>query len=594
MKTPRPSSIERLEPRIAPASVTINPAAKTAIWTDWDGDVVTLKWTTSTAPAFATTDRGLGLAVDRIDLSDPAHDNVSLTLTVKTAAGTGDGHVDLGRLNAPGVVLKSLTAPKATFAEIDCGDNIKSFGTISLYAMGAIPADAFPSSLGDGRSDMVGTFTSFKLVGDLGAGWFIMGGGALANGSITIGGSIRGDSLATLGTVQGKLSVVGSKTSSVTVGGSIFGGDAAGDGSLNILGFASKVTVKGSLLGGEGSFTGFLDVFDAGTVTIGGSLIGGSSNWAGAVSLGDVATLAIAGSIHGGTTHQAGYVQAEDLGRVTIGGSVIGGDGGSGIFASSTKSFSMRGSLHGGLDIGAGAISLGVTGTFTMNGGIFGHPSTNLAYQATAGYVHVENATSVSILGGIHAGRTLSGSLMTYNGALFLTGNTGTVTIKGGVHGNNDTKAYILAEGTAVGTGDYFAIKTLNITGDVSHASIATGHTDVIGNAVGIAENPDAGLGKLNVTGNWLHSSLLVGVNDTTNNGANVEDTRTQGDAARLARVDVVKITGRILDDPRASGFSGFEAEKIAKITISGATVFKTGQGTRYLDVSNFVIVREI
>src|SRR5688572_25478051 len=83
--------IEPLEPRIAPATIVI--LGKTASWTDSDGDVVKLKWSSAIAPTFTKTDRGSGLVVDRIDLDPAQHSGATFTLTVKRGGTLGDGRV---------------------------------------------------------------------------------------------------------------------------------------------------------------------------------------------------------------------------------------------------------------------------------------------------------------------------------------------------------------------------------------------------------------------------------------------------------------------------------------------------------------------
>lgn len=590
------TAIEPLEPRIAPASVTIYATTKTATWTDWDGDLITLKWTTVTAPSFDFHDDGLGVTVDRINLSSPAHQNIGLTVTIK-AAGGGDGFVDIGRLGATGVAIKSLSAPKASFAELDAGDGNKSIGTLSIYALGMAASNHFTNAGGDGLSALSGIFTSFKLTGDLNAGKLTLGKLDEASGSIAIGGSVRGDSLSSHSSVNGYLVFSGSKLASFTLGGSIVGGNTANDGRVELNATLSTVTVKGSILGGEASSTGTLRVSTVSTLSVAGSLVGSSGISSATLSADRVTTLTLGGSVIGGSVDYAGYVSLGTLGKGTIGGSVKGGTGylTGLVSANSTKSFTINGSIYGGTKGNTGLVGLGDTGTFVMKGGIFGNEATTADVGGEVGRLRLGDVTSVSILGGIHTGRSASGLALPVNGALFIDGNAGTVTIKGGVTGNTETKALVVALGTAVKPGDYTAIKSLSITGDVSYATIATGHGYGVGAAIGNAENPDAGLGSLTVTGNWFHSSLLVGINDVSENGAESSDTRSPSDATRLAKVGLIKIGGRILDDPNASGYSGFIAEKIAKITVGGATVFQTGGNPmRYLDTFDYVIVREL
>lgn len=85
------SVVELLESRIAPASLAVNLVTKTATWTDWDGDLVTLKWNKGTSnPGFLPRNLGEGQIIDLITLSPVDHQNIGIAITVK-AAGGGDG-----------------------------------------------------------------------------------------------------------------------------------------------------------------------------------------------------------------------------------------------------------------------------------------------------------------------------------------------------------------------------------------------------------------------------------------------------------------------------------------------------------------------
>lgn len=598
MKTSRYSSIEPLEPRIAPASITINAATKTATWTDHDGDLVTVKWTTATAPIFNKVDTGEGLLVGRIDLTPGDHQNIGLAITVK-AVGRGDGYVDLGRLSAAGVVIKSLTGTKASFGEIDAGDGTKSIAALSLYSLGSLPVSNFPSHGGDGTSSLPGVFTSFKLTGDIGSGRLTIGKSDAASGSFTVGGSIRGDSPNTFAPANGYINVSATKLAAFYLGGNLVGGDSANDGRVTLDAVVAKLTIKGSIIGGEATGTGYLDGRETGTFLLGGSVLGGTANSSGAVSLTSANSLTITGSIIGGSALESnGFVSFSKLGSGTIGGSVQGGTSIlSGYFsANEAKSLTINGSILSGSVRDTGYVSLGTVSSFTLKGGIHGHTGTEMnASGGASGYAQLGNAATVNILGGIHAGRTLTGLDPYYNGALFLEGNAGSVTIKGGIHGNEETLAYVLASGTPVGTGSFDAIKKLSITGDVAYAIIATGHSKTsAGGPLGLAENSDAGLGSVTVTGNWQNSSVMVGINDSGTLGVSANDTRDTGEPTRQAKLGLVKITGRVLHDPAGPNPGGFEAENIAKITVGGATVFQSGDPEAYLDLLNTILVREL
>ena len=90
-------AMEVLEPRIAPAALVV--------FTDVDGDKVTIKTTKGTTPQLEAilkfTPAGLGNHLDLINLAlNPvAFDGTSLSI-VSEKIGGGDGLVNVGRINA--------------------------------------------------------------------------------------------------------------------------------------------------------------------------------------------------------------------------------------------------------------------------------------------------------------------------------------------------------------------------------------------------------------------------------------------------------------------------------------------------------------
>lgn len=187
--------IEPLEPRIAPATISI--VGKTATWTDHDGDLVTMQWTSNDAPVFTTMDRGAGLLVSTVLLDAAKHDGASFTVKVKAAGAFGDGRVELGHVNGDGVSLKSWVGPKAAIAEVDLGkNNGAGTGTFISGGLGQTKTSDFVGAMGNGQSLLFGDSKVVKINGDLGytsliIGTFTQSGAAL--GTITITGSLRGD-----------------------------------------------------------------------------------------------------------------------------------------------------------------------------------------------------------------------------------------------------------------------------------------------------------------------------------------------------------------------------------------------------------------
>jgi hypothetical protein len=545
-----PPLIEPLEQRVAPAAITINSALKTATWTDFDGDLVTLKYSSAVAPAFAKTDNGLGLIVDKITLNANDHTNAAFSLTVKAAAG-GDGRVDLGRIAATDIPLKSWIAPKATLVEIDCGDGNKAIDTFISGSIGAVPSANFNNTGGDDDSFIQGAVKTFKVQGDIAAAGVSI---QVANGKIgavTVTGSLRGDAPGT-SAYRGYLAVSGNSIASIFIGGSIVGGDSPSAGRLATAnGPTGKVTVLGDIVGGTESLTGHLYVDDPKSAFIRGNVIGGSNEDSGVAAFGGAGTVTIGGSVVGGSMQRTGYV-----------------------FAQSAVSLTVKGSIFGGMETAA-----------TDN-------------QPT-GVVQVTGSLKTFVLGGNLVGGSFgSGTPLSYNGAVLVQGNLGSATIKGSILGHDGAEAIIMAGGIAPATpGNYNAIGKLTVGGSVSFAYIAAGHTiNSFGTAkrIDVAENPDAGIGSVTVGGDWIHSSLTAGINDIDTNGAQSTDTRDAGDAARLAVLGPVVIKGGILDNPNALDFSGFLAERIASITAGGVKLFKTGDPAKSLDRFGYVDVAEI
>jgi len=539
------SSIESLESRIAPAAVTINAALKSATWTDFDGDLVTLKYSTA-APEFGTTDQGAGLRVDYISLTAAANSMESFVLTVK-AGPTGDGHVDLGRIAAMGVPLKSWSSPTASIAEFDCGNGTIGIGTLTTGTLGSSLVSQFSNTGGEGVSAISGTVSTVDIRGDVaGTTLFLPAAGKMK--SLKISGSLRGTDVSVSGQSSGHVAIVASEVKAISIGGSIIGGDSQNDGHLVVVGAVGTLTIKGGIRGGSGLDTGTV-VANAKAVSIGGDIVGGSEIGTGTLSLADVKTLTIGGSIEGGTEAQAGNVLLGSAGTVKI-----------------------KGNIEGRLQ--TSATQAGQVGTFSASGDV----------------------GSLSVDGGLIAGTFGSGVAQPYNGAILVGGNLGSLTIGGEISGNNNTKAFILAKGSAPATaGNYQAIGKLAVGGSVSYAYIASGHAKDLtaGNSVGAAENPDAGIGRVTVGGNWFHSNLTAGVNDANSTGFSSGDTHSLGDVSRQAVLGPIVIKGQALDSAAAPGFSGFGAERIASIIAGGVKLFKTGDANRSLDAAGFVDIVE-
>ena len=499
--------------------------------------------------------------------------NDAITVTVKPSLLGGDGHVDLGYVNATGVALKSFTATKASVLEFDAGDGTHAIGTFSVASYGTLRSTAFTTPGGDGAGTFNGAVTSFKITGDLDYGEVVLGGAAISNvgpavGSVTVGGSLHGD-VSQPGNAG--FLVVDGQAGVVKIGGSIIGGANGGMGDIRGSIFleqgATSLTIGGDVIGGSTASTGFVVVQGEikGALTIGGSVLGGAGVGSGDISafLKPIHSLTIGGNLEGGTGSDSARVSLGKVTSVTVKGSIIGGN----VINPAANGFS--GILTSNSDVG----------TLTIGHNVIAGTTT-----------HTDNGTTV----------------FSVNGGIAIAGNLGSLSIGGSIEGNNGTRAFITAGGTTpVKAGNFNALGRVTVKGSVSYAVIASGHLlEDFSTNLGSAQNPDAGIGSVTIGGDYYHSSLMAGTNDLTDLGVGQPatattsaDTQSTGAATRAAILGTVTIKGALLDDSAAIGYSGFEAEQIAKIVVGGVTVFKhspTPGQFKFFDRFHFVFAEEI
>ena len=275
-----PSSIERLESPIAPASLVL---------TDLDGDTVTF---TASAGALAglvtkTNARGDLHSVFSVDLSGALFGGTDLTVAVKKGAG-GDGLAIVGNI-AAGVNNLGTVKIAGDLGDLDAGSgsgtvlaikslSVQSFGRFGERGSG----NRFSLITGSGGSltvkgDLIAS--NFYATGDLASasvGGSVIGGGGALSGSIyagSVGPELRSPVL---------------NLGSVTIGGSIQGGETAGAGSITASGSGVGIgllKIKGDVLGNVGTYSGSVTTTGGiGTRLIGGEIIPGVGANSGTVS----------------------------------------------------------------------------------------------------------------------------------------------------------------------------------------------------------------------------------------------------------------------------------------------------------------------
>ncbi|MHA3773991.1 hypothetical protein ACXR0O_20865 [Verrucomicrobiota bacterium sgz303538] len=625
------SSIERLEPRVAPAVVILNP--HTATFTDIDGDHVTITVSkgTLTVANLLTAAKLQGDQLQLIDFSSGGFDDANLTVSVKRAP-EGDGLAHIGYVNSTGHDLGAITI-RGDLGQIDAGDANTSGGAIkslSVQSMGRFGLDT-QAGIGSLQSDIDGRLGKLNVSGDFTGAFISVSGGADGKiGSITIGGSFIGGSL--IGAValnsgvirsQGDIGPVtiahdllggsgdnsGSintqgKLASVTIGGSLVGGSGSGSGSISCDSDMGRLKIAGDLQGDSGSFSGFVSTQGKlASVSIGGSVIGGSGFTSGQVfSDSDMGPVKIGHQLQGGSGNFSGLIEADGtLASLSIGGSLVGGSG-----ASSGKIFSSNGmgplklgsDQQGGSGSGSGSIETGgklasvtiggslIGGSGTASGSIFSREMGllkirgNLKGGSITGDASLDGSAfirsdgriaGVSIGGSIISGIDTSTGTLTNNASIRAGDDIGFIAVKGSIVGHNfdeDSPVIISARGqNAPSAKSDMAIGRITVGGHVEFAQILAGYD------IGLtAVNGNASIGSVKVGGDWVASDLVAGVTAGADGDFGTSDDTAIG-GTLVAKISSILIGGQVTGTSfriRPADHFGFVAETIAS--------FKAGQ----------------
>ena len=289
------TSIERLEPRIAPASLT---------FTEADGDTVTI----TTSKGTLSSDAGGNVViVDWNPAGTRPHGRrlpgSDVTITTKDgAAGMRDGLVKVGRIKADGRDLGEVKI-KGDLGQIDAGDaDPKTDGVKSLEveSLGKSGTDTQAAG-GDLKSESRGRLGKLKVKTDVKEATLDVIGEANGRiGKIEIGGNLTGGAADGSGAIRATGSI-----DSVSIGGNLEGSGGANSGQIQTSGKFKKIVIKGNISGGIGAGSGSIDVTNAGgkidSITVGGNVTGGIGDGSGFIDGGSsLGTAEIGGSITGG------------------------------------------------------------------------------------------------------------------------------------------------------------------------------------------------------------------------------------------------------------------------------------------------------
>ncbi len=627
MKT-NPRSIEPLESRIAPATF-VN--ATTVIYTDLDGDAVTVK--TSTGEFFLAANFAFGPAnpaggeqLRQIFLAGPSadgFDGANLTVSVVKKPG-GDGLVNVGEIISDRDL--GAVSVKGDLGAIACGDfttgtgfGLKSLSVNSLGRFGTATG-AVANADGTLESHIVGAVGKLVVKGDVANAWLHVTGNGAGDeargtiGSVTIGGSLIGGSVLRAGAIEstGDLGVVNIRRD-------IQGGSGVTAGSIQSdLGKIKSVTLGGSLIGGVGKFSGQIrSGNDLGPVKIAGNVQGGSGDESGKIDAGGgivaggpatgrIASITIGGSFTGGsgghftfidgngTQHLGQIFSAGSIGPVKIGRDLSGGSGpaSGSIFGTGLASVSIGGSLIGGRgddsgriasdgDIGAVKIGHDLRGGSGVRAGHI--DSFDKLASVTIGGSLLGGAGSFSAeidsggdLGAVRIahdfiGGSISGTAATLTGSGYIqsSGRIDSVTIGGSIISGTDTST---GGGLTKNASIYAStIVSLTVKGSLLGNASANGNSPVVLAAGSELDRTDnLVIARISIGGRAEFASILGGyTNDlaASNGNAQIGAVKVGGDWISSSIVAGAQDTG-------AAGF-GDAGDTLIPIAGGGASIAK-------------------
>ena len=521
---------------VEPLAPLAFPDGKSFTYIDGNGDTVTVKTTAGTLKSsqfsWLTSADGTRRELTAMTIAaDATFKGANLTFSAKKTAGEGDARVEIGYLNATGIDLGAVKIA-GNLERITAGTNdtvipaVKSLDVLSLgRALGGTDISA-PLSV------ITGDLGLLKIKGDLDGGNLTISG---KSGAITIGGSVLGNDADSSGRLE-----VAKGVKSFALGGSIVAGDGVVSGVVLFTGQNGSVKVGGSVVGSTGFNSGLLTVANAGapaaSFTLGGSIVGGLvAGFSGRVAIGNVITVKIGGSIVGASASSGAFTFG-DVTSLTVNGSVIAGEGLASGFVSgnSAGKATIGGSVVGGSVNNTASVNIGTVGAFTLGGSLLAGEVTG----GNSGFLHFTKAK--------------------------------TVTIKGGVIGQQGSPAIIGFGGVGApsSAADSIAVANLAIRGSVVNGLILLGE-----GFTGFVSSVNTAAGKITIGGDFIASSISAGFSSGSDGFfGNDNDNPPAADTAAdiKAAIGSLVIGGRFAGTPSDGDHYGIVAEQIGSIIIAG------------------------
>jgi hypothetical protein len=521
-------NVLRLETRNTPAALFTYP--------DGDGDKVVVTTSKGTNAELAAAITMIGSRLTRLDLSNNAvfaGTNLSIVATRNPAVG-GDGRVNIGCIDA-------TSTDGGT--SLDLGNVTIDGDLVSIDAGDAVPA-----------TPAIGSLTVQSM------GRFIAGGDSVVStitgavGKLVVKSDVR-DVLIEVNTFGAD-----GKIGSLTVGGSIVGNSIGNTGQIFCSGDLGPVKIGHDVQGSTGSDTGMILAGGrVAGVTIGGSLLGGPGTGSGRIlSGGDMGPVKIGGDVRGGRIFSNGK-----LANISLGGSLLGG------------SYDGAGSIETGGDMGPVKIGGDIVGA-----DIFGSAS-----LSETGYISGRRIASLSVGGSVRAGVDASTGSLTRNASVRAVNDIGPVTVLGGLIGaahadgnpadGDFTPVIISARGQAnlalTATSD-LAIRSLTVGGNVDRGQVLAGYSPDL-----VPLNADAQIGSVAVDGDWIASDLVAGAVANGSFG-DADDMKIAGPGttdrdAIVSKIGRITVQGHVLGTDGVADQFGFVAQQIGSFKVGDTNV---------------------
>jgi hypothetical protein len=513
----------------------------------------------------------VGLQLQKIDLSDPVFQGTSLTISAKRGTVGGDGYVDVGFVQHTGRDLGKVVID-GDLGRISGGDAtvatpaVKSLTVQSMGVYGLSTQDA-----GSLTSSLEGGMGKLTVKADLRGVLLRANDGGF--GSVTVGGSLVGDSTTGSGSIIADLNI-----GTVTIGGSLIAAGGVLSGAISAQASVGAVTIGGSIYGPSVDSPAFAQISagqNLGPVIVMHDIIGGSGEVRATIGAGErIASVSIGGSVYGGTGDNSGSIIAGgSLGNAKIGGSVVGGDGDR---SGQLASYGTFGNLVIGGDLIGGVGSYFPEGKFFSIGHIYSVGAMG-NIKIAGSMIGGEGISSATIdsdtgTGSITIGGSIKGGMAVAQSGGIRTPAAGPILVGGDLVGG-------AASGGAkieVGSFGKSAFSTITVKGSLQGGTgTGTAVISVMGSVESIVVGGDlhstANLnGRIDASG--MVGSVKIGGDIVSSGDAN------QGQLSFSAGVRTVSIGGSILGnelgpvrlefDPKTDG------EALGKLRVAGSAVY--------------------